>query len=353
MNGFNIDKVNFSKAVMACDFLSQQFLPSGRYEVDERWGPEGLLYLAESSYALMSMYSITHNKSYLNAVRSILIALQKAQKPSGGWALELSSSGIGFAVTKEIIKITAEIEDLPPTVATLKTISDYYTLSKDDSFNNMGHNAFNYLMEYWNPAYGSFLEKENNALTALRSNPRSYHLFSYLGIQAWRIFEPKIVDEILPSLLQFIKNTFESYDKETMPLVYGLHSAVLCQNTPIEYIQKIIKPKIEIELIDNPTFAIESLKGAYGHRDGLRGIVKTEAHMRSAAGIAIASKFYDSFSKESYFTNTSSYLNVSNWILEMASTDFFYEFEILPERKKMGKGSPGQYLPIWWIIGKI
>jgi hypothetical protein len=32
---------------------------------------------------------------------------------------------------------------------------------------------------------------------------------------------------------------------------------------------------------------------------------------------------------------------------------FYYEFELLPERKKLGYGSPGQYLPIWWMLGKI
>jgi hypothetical protein len=72
----------------------------------------------------------------------------------------------------------------------------------------MGNKAFKYLMEHWDAEYGSFLEKENSKLRALRSNPRSYHLFSFLGIEAWKTFEPKIVDEILPTILNFIRDNF-------------------------------------------------------------------------------------------------------------------------------------------------
>lgn len=350
-----IDEERIDDAFEAADFLAKSFIKTGRYIVDESWGPEGLLYLAESSYALLSAYEITKNEHYLDAVKSILNELSRIQKPSGGWALELGKhgDGIGFKITDEIRNITAEIEDLPPTVAMLKTISDYQKHSGDLSYIDIGNKAFKYLMGFWDVNYGSFLEKENNKLMALRSNPRSYHLFSFLGISAWKDFEPDTANEILPVILNFIKDTFESYDDQTMPLVYGLHAATLVQHCAPEYIINVIKPRIDNHLVNNPTFKIDGLKGAYGHRDGLRGIVKNEAHMRSAAGVAIAMKFYDLYTNSRTYRDTDAYKDVKNWIQSMKGDSFYYEFEILPERKKLGYGSPGQYLPIWWILGQM
>jgi hypothetical protein len=349
----DIDKLE--DALSAATFLADNFIGIGRYVVDETWGPEGLLYLAESSYALFSAYEITKDLHYLNAVESILKELRQIQKPSGGWALEIGKHGDGlaFVITDEIRKITAEIEDLPPTVAMLKTIADYHKLTGDDSYLEMGNRAFSYLMEYWDAEYGSFLEKDNNELTALRSNPRSYHLFSLIGIHAWRDHAQEKIDEILPIILEFVKGTFESYDEETMPLVLGLHAAILLQHSTPEYIDNVIKLRIDDHLLKNETFRIPNLQGAFGHRDGLRGIVKDEAHMRSAAGVAIAMKFYDLKTNTRTYRDTDTYQHIAKWIQGMKGNGFYYEYELLDEHKKLGYGSPGQYLPVWWILGKI
>jgi hypothetical protein len=73
----------------------------------------------------------------------------------------------------------------------------------------------------------------------------------------------------------------KAYDQNTMPLVYGLHAAVLVQHSSDDYKKNVIKPRIDNHLVFNETFRINDLPGGYGHRDGLRGIVKTEAHLRS------------------------------------------------------------------------
>jgi len=158
---------------------------------------------------------------------------------------------------------------------------------------------------------------------------------------------------MLPKLLDFIKTTFESYDQNTMPLVYGLHAAILLENTTQEYIKNVIKPRIDYHLINNEVFKIQRVKGGYGHHDGSRGIVTQEVHMRSCAGIAIAAKFYDIFTNTKTYQGTEEYENIAKWIQSMKGSNFYYEYELLPERKKIGYGSPGQYLAIWWILGKI
>jgi len=342
-------------AIIASDFLAENFLADGRYKVAETWGPEGLLYLAESSYALFSIYEVTGKKNYIDAVVSILEELRRVQKPSGGWALEIGKHGDGleFKVTDEIRRITSELEDIPPTVAMLKVISDHHKLTGEPTYLEMGRKAFAFLMKHWDYDYGSFLEDPSHPILALRSNPKSYHLFSLLGVSAWKKHDSLKVEKILPYIVAFVKDVFESFDSNTMPLVFGLHSAILMDFSDDEYVNQVIKPKIESDLIYNKKFKIPDVPGAFGHRDGLRGIVKTEAHMRSAVGIAIAMKFFDLRMNTRLFRDSSMYADISEWIQSMRGENAYYEFERLLTGEKLGQGSPGQYLPIWWILGKI
>ena len=108
---------------------------------------------------------------------------------------------------------------------------------------------------------------------------------------------------------------------------------------------------MDSDLIYNKRFKIPNLPGGFGHHDGLRGIVTDEAHLRSGAGIIIAMKYYDLYTNSRTYRDTEEYKDLSRWIQEMKGDGFYYEFELLPERKKIGYGSPGQYLPIWWILG--
>jgi len=348
-----IDEVRLNDAFKAADFLAENFLKDGRFNVKESWGPEGVLYLAESSWALMDAYRISRNVHYMEAVQSILNELRRLQKKSGGWAIELGKNGVGFKVTEEERNDSIEKEDPPTSAAMLRTISEYYTLSGDNSYYDLGEKAFNYLMKMWDPKQGTFVDNQARKLLNLRSNPSSYHLFFLIGISAWKDYAPETVNRICPILLEFVKKTFESFDENTMPLIYALHAATLMDFCSDNYIHSIIKPRIDKHLINNENFRCNDLPGGYGHRDGLRGIVKSEAHMRSSAGIAIASKKYDLISGTRIYRDTQKYIMIADWIDQMKGDGFYYEFEMLPERIKKGYGSPGQYLPIWWILGQM
>ncbi|MEZ4938050.1 MAG: hypothetical protein R2799_10715 [Crocinitomicaceae bacterium] len=325
----------------------------GRYLAEESWGPEGNLYLSESAYALNRAYEIYGDPIYLEAVRVMLDKLKEIQKPSGGWTLEIGigGNGRGFVIDEELTRITMEQEDLPPTVAALKTIADYTRLSGDDSYVEMGHKAFDWLMKYYDEDYGSFKEDEDNEILKYRSNPRSYHLFSLLGVHAWKTHNPEVCNRIFPRIVEFVKETFESYDPETMPLVYGLHCALLVQFCDEDYIWNTLKPKMDAEVVFNKRFKINERPGGYGHHDGLRGIVTDEAHTRSGAGIIIGMKFFDLYTGTNTYRQTQEYKDLSNWIDSMRANDLYYEYETIPAGEKIGHGSPGQYLPIWWIFG--
>jgi hypothetical protein len=328
---------------------------SGRYMGEESWGPEGSLYLSESAYALLTIFEITNEPKFLAAVESILEEVKLIQRNSGGIGLHLGSYGDGlrFKVSEEVAAATSSIEDIPPTAALLKVVADYERITGSNKFIQVGVKAFDYLTTKWSDKDGCFADEMNPTLQALRSNPRSYQLFCYLGIKAWNYKTVSNLDEIRQRLLTFIVQTFESYDENTMPLVYGLHAAVLCEVMPPSYLHENIKPRIDKHLSNRSQFYIHKTRGAYGHRDGQRGIVLDEAHIRSACGAAIAMRFYDLHTNSNYYQSSEQYQYLAEWIAGMHTKDGFYEFQDMQTMRKHGKGSPGQYLPIWWITGRI
>jgi hypothetical protein len=348
-----IDKGRFDDGLMAADFLAKNFKATGRYNVDESWGPEGILYLAESSWALMDAYRVTDKRSYIDAVISILKELQRLQKKSGGWSIDLGKSGVCFKVTEEERNDSMLYEDPPTTAAFLRTISEYQELTGDDSYFPMGEKAFNYLLEMWDASEGTFIDKQKRKLLGLRSNPNAYHLFFLIGLSAWRNFRPGAIDDIYPVMLEFVKGTFEKFDTNTMPLICALHATVLMDHCDDDYIQTMIRQSIDVNLVNNDTFRVPTVPGGFGHRDGSRGIVTTEAHMRSSVGIAIAMKKFDLVTGTNTYRNSFQYNEIAGWIDQMKAEQFYYEFETLPERIKNGYGSPGQYLPCWWILGRV
>ena len=337
----------------AARFLATNFLETGKYQNEKSWGPEGILYLAESSWALLDAYSITKEDIFIDSVKSILKKLKELQKESGGWCIDLYGTGIAFPLTPEQRADTANQEDPPTTSAILKTISMYQSLTNDDTYYEMGKKGFNYLMTLWDPEYGSFIETPDRELLGMRSNPRSYHIFFLLGMASWRCFEEDTVNKIFPSILNFVKETFEMYDSHTMPLVYGLHAATLMDYCSIEYIENIIKPRIDKDLVNNKVFECTTGTGTYGHHDGVRGIVTDEAHMRSAAGIIIAMKKYDIITKSHTYRDSIKYKEIAEWIDNMKDGSSYYEYETLIDNNKQGTGSPGQYLPCFWVFNTI
>lgn len=348
-----VDEKRYLDAIDAANFLADNFIKNGRYYVDESWGPEGILYLAESSWALMDCYRIFGIKKHLDGVIAILNEIKSLQKLNGGWSIDLGESGTRFSITEEQRADSSKYVDPPTTAAFLRTIAEYQVLTGDESYYSIGDKAFRYLIELWDPVERTFVDKTQRKLLGLRSNPSSYHLFFLLGVHAWKQFQPEKLSGIYHTLLSFVKDNYESFDEHTMPLITALHASVLIDHCDMEYIKNVIKPRIDQNLVNNKVFSVPSVPGGYGHRDGLRGIVTTEVHLRSCAGIAISMKQYDLATGTNIYRNSERYKEIESWIDKMKGEGFFYEFEDCTDGKRIGYGSPGQYLPCWWILGKV
>lgn len=348
-----VDHTRFHFALDAADFIVAHHDEDGSYNVSEHWGPEGEIYRAICVWALLDAYQLSGRRKYLNTSRDLLERFEKRQRESGGWTLSLGPDGMKFKVTDEERRDTEILEDPVIAGAVLKSIVDYQIATASNDFQEMGNKAFNYLMDLWDSSIGAINEDRDRHLSALRSNSDAYHFLFLLGFAAWSGAGSSQARGVLPQIVEFVRKTYEKFDVETMPLMIGYHVAVLTKYYPLEYAEDYIRPKLDTYM-KSGLFLSKDIPGGYGHRDGVRGIVTDELHIRSGIGLAYAMKAYDMNTGTNVYLETKWYRELCSWIDGMKSHDGgFYEYQIAKDGERYGKGSAGQYLPVLWVLGTL
>lgn len=346
-----VDRPRLNYAIDACDFLLEHLTPEATYEANERWGPEGELYLVEVSWVLLEAYRITSQRKYLEGAVVILNRLQRTQMPAGGWADNLGPDGLEFKATEEERRVTREREELPIIGAVAYAVAKYRRLTGENRYNDMTDLALAHLLAQWDPESGSFLEKTGEHFIGMRSTPNAYQALFLLGLSAWKPWCASL-EPIVPKLTEHIRRNFESYDDHTMPFMRVFHMALLMTHLPLDYVTREIKPRID-RLVESPVFKCAGITGGYGHRDSYRGIVNTEANVRGSGAVAIAMRFYDLTTETRIYSDSDAYREVTSWMDSMNASRGYYEYQTQHDLKRKGRGSPGQYIPCWWIFGAM
>jgi DUF1680 family protein len=189
----NLEGVDLSRlddALDACDFLIAHISDEGRYEVDERWGPEGDLYLYGTASTLVEAYRITGEKKYLEAARRVFDRLQRIQLPGGGWTLNLSTSGREFKVSERQRLDSWQVEMLPAIGAFTYAAAKYRRVTGDGRYNAMIERAIDRLLKVWDEKQGLFVEQETKQREQLRSDPKTYQAMFLLGLGQWQTWRP-------------------------------------------------------------------------------------------------------------------------------------------------------------------
>lgn len=345
-----VDRDRIEAAINSANYLVNHHNKNGDYIVKSSWGPEGEIYRAICIWMLVDVFMFTKKKIYIDTAKSILKRFKNRQKDSGGWAICLSGNGLRFKITNKERGDSNNQEDPVIAGAILKSIVDYSKSTGDFEFNEMGRKAYQYLVDIWDDEIGTVNENKDRELTSLRSNPEAYHFLILEGIDAWSRNNSMDAKKKFKKILAFVRKTYENFTNDTMPLMIGYHVAILSKHSSLEYIKGTVRPQLE-SYLEAGIFSSKDIEGGYGHRDGIRGIVKDELHIRSAIGLAYAMKSYDYFCQTTHFTKTDHYKNLIRWIDSMNDNEGFYEFQDSKDGKKYGKGSPGQYLTILWILG--
>jgi hypothetical protein len=350
-----VDRDKLQIALTVGRRMANEYMSYGAYRPSECWGSEGQIYPALMGLALLDLYKVEKEPILLEGVRAVIESVIKKQTADGGWALNLGENGSGlkFKVSKEISELISLGEDLPPTVTSIRLMAEYFMLTQDETYQQNLNLAYNFLVKFWNDDKGEFSEMLHEEGLKLRANPKSYHLYVYQCILSVQKIFPE-ASVYLDPLYKSVKETFESFDSYTYPLLYGLHAAqIIAIEGASTYVKTVVKDRIEQDIAINSKFLIKEMPGALGHRDGIRGVCLDEGHVRNSIGAALVMKFYDHYVEPGSYLNTALYADLSKWIFTMYEKDRFFEFVELNDGVRKGVGSSGQYLPINWILGKF
>ena len=245
------------------------------------------------------------------------------------------------------------MEDLPPTVSALRLIAEYQQLTGDTSYSDSLESGFNFLRKFWNEEFGAFDEMLADDALRLRANPKDYHLYAFQCVESLSKVYPEAGQYVEP-LYRAVKNNFEAMNADTYPLLHGMHAALIAQTEKgSKYVLSVVKDRIMKEIFLESRFLISQTPGAMGHRDGLRGIRLDEGHLRNSIGAALAIDFYESATCTDCFSSMSLYADIVNWIQSMYDDGKYFEYLDIKSGLKLGDGSAGYFLPIFWILGKI
>ena len=264
--------------------------------------------------------------------------------------LGLNANGKKFHVSNDLVKSTSAVEDLPSTVTALRLISEYQQFCGDNSYSSFLDRGFNFLKGFWNEALGTFNEMLSGNALKLRASPKDYHIYAFQCVHSLCNIYPEAERYVGP-LYGAVKCNFEEMTSDTYPLLYGMHAAIIAQTEGnSDYVSTIVKDTIIEQIAVKSRFLIPNLPGAMGHRDGLRGICLDEAHLRNSIGAALAMDFFDSATSSNFFGSMNLYADLENWIQAMYDDGKYFEYIDLQSGDKLGDGSAGYFLPLFWIL---
>ena len=346
-----VDLARLDQALDACDFILEHLTPEGGYHVDESWGPEGVSYLSEIPAVFLEAYRITRGRKYLDGARTILDHLQSTQLSSGGWTSKIGPGGLEFIASAEERRLAEENEDLPLIGTITYGVAKYRRLIGDGCYNGMVERALDHLLVLWDAEQGCFVEQRDEVLMGMRSHPTAYQALLLLGLAAWRPWRESL-ESIVPKLAVYIRGGFESFDDEAMPFMRVIHAVLLMNHCSRDYVVNEIKPRLD-RLIGSDVFKCAGMVGGYGHRDGHRGIVNTEANIRGSGAVAIGMKFYDLTTGTRTYRDSDAYRDVAAWLDSMKAERGYYGYQTQSDKARKGRGSPAQIIPCWWIFGQF
>lgn len=335
--------------------MANEYIVNGDYRPSESWGSEGQIYPSLTGIALLNLYRATQKAIYLEGVKAIIESNQKKRLPSGGWPLRLAAEGDGikFNVSKEVMELTVDVEDLPSTVVAMRLIGEYILLTNDTTYLEDLRQSNEFLKQFWNEEEGYFEEMMNNKVMKLRANPKSYQIYAYQCVITLSALFPEMERYRMP-LYQSVKQTFEGFDEYTYPLLHAMHAVLIIKAEPdSSYTRTFVNKRIEEQIALKSKFIIEGQPGALGHYDGLRGFCSDEGHLRNSVGAALVMDTYDSYVSDGTYTQTQMYTDLTNWIQDMYDDGKYYEYVDMNDGIKRGVGSGGQYLPVFWILGEF
>ena len=319
-------------ALDACDYLVSRLQVDGSYLPEEGWGPESCSYWTESISTLTNAFRLTRDAAYTDAAKRIAEYLRKTQRRSGLWGADHRTDFPIFnRYTSRQQDLQYNLEDeIRGTGFVAMSLANYQDATGDRTYEDV----VNYALS------GVFRE----------GVPELSHMtpdILLIGIHAWKGFNEEFMQYEKP-LLDHMLDTFLPEAPLKHLFFSALRSLALMQTAGLRVLESHIEPAIEMQL-KREDILIPGIRGGLIHSG-----FDPNANIRASGALAFWMRSVDLATGTDRYQSTETYRDLATWIDSQKDPQGgFFEVQKAEDFKRLGKGSPGQYIPCWWIFGTM
>jgi len=322
--------------------LGAAFDKNGEYTRSPGWGPEGEIYKAMSSIALVGAYQRYGLSDFRRSSQDLIERFLRNRLPTGGWGLRLTAPGSRFTVTDSERTISYVTADLTVIGAILKAaiICDSVDVEGAKELVSIATTDLVAILQSVVTAEAA------DQIQGLRSNPDAYLCYVYGALQMvldnseyCDTTKVDVVSQCITELEVRVDAFIATLSPESMPLMFAYWFTHL-KKRKLSYDMTRISESLRYSFQD------KNLYDFLWHLDGRRGYSSKELHLRSAIGYLVADNV-DKTRGGVGFLSEDLAVRLRHWVIGLRQSDgTFFEFIDCTTNNMMGCGNPGLYLPL-------
>lgn len=329
MDRIDSERLNHAKKLV--DYVIPRVLDDGRFHPDESLWAETATYQSSLAATLAVAGKVLDDQRCLDAAATILGHRLKL-KVDGLWSLDWWWDHRIYSHPPENWREQNRVPDPRYTASTLLYLGIYHRITGDDSVVEPAREAMSRMFQQWD-----FLSGEWQHMT-----------MEFVGLATWA-WEP-VFPEMGRHKEKAVERVVASFVDDApfeIPFVTTLRTTLLLAATGDSHLHTVIKPGIDA-LLAEPALRFEKNTNDFKHTRS----TWEHVNIRGNGAVAVLLRTFDQVAGEAVYTGTPLYKYLANWLDGMRDLDGgYFECKAVDTGDRFGKGSPGQYVPLWWMLG--
>lgn len=328
-----IDETRLEGARRTCGFLVARVRDDGRFHPPDALFAETSGYQAELAATLAVAGKLLEDSRCTETSRRMFYRLLDS-RVEGLWSLDWWWDYPVKIAPPENWKKDNVIPNARYTAITLFSLALYHRATEDNSILEPARDAMAMMFRRWDFMRGNFVH-----LTAE---------CAALAAHFWEHALPEFASHKEP-IIGWVVKTFEEMAPCEFPFFTAIRTMLLLAASGTRYLESTIRPGIDA-LLSEPQWRFPHNANDFRH------IMSTDDHVNTRGNTAMALTFrmFDLAAGDEHYTATPLYSYPSTWIDGMRDPDGgYYEGKDIATGRRLGRGSPAHYLPLWWTFGGL
>ncbi len=326
-----IDSARLDDARDLVNYVVPRVLDDGRFHPEESLWAETASYQASLASTLAVAGSVLDDHSAIEAAARIL-KHRLELRVDGLWSLDWWWDHRIYSAPPESWREENRVPDPRYTASTLFYLGVYHRVTGDDFVVEPARDAMAKMFRRWD-----FLTGDWQHMTR-----------EFVGLATWA-WEPVLHEfsRYKEAMVKWVADTYVEVAPRDIPFVTALRTTLLIAATGITHLDSVIKPGIDA-LLAEPSLRFDRNANDFKHTRSTWDHV----NVRANGAVAVLLRSFDRAAGQDVYTETPLYLYLSDWMDGMRSRDGgYFECRAVDSGDRFGKGSPAQYVPLWWILG--